>query len=133
MKSQSVRVKPKPVPAFAANNREGCNGSCISFTNSSIIATGSIKTCQWQFGDGSLPNYVYNPTHCYQTGTYAVTLKLVSDSGCMASLVQPSYIIIHPTPLSSFAFFLLYEPSVTHISVLFLIPSAIHVTSSLVV
>lgn len=102
VKSQSVRVNPKPVPAFAANNREGCNGSCISFTNSSSIATGSIKTCQWQFGDGSLPNYVYNPTHCYQTGTYAVTLKLVSDSGCMATLVQPSYIIIHPTPLAGF-------------------------------
>ncbi|MEO6303863.1 MAG: PKD domain-containing protein, partial [Bacteroidia bacterium] len=87
VKSKSANVNPKPVPAFAAPNHIGCAGLCINFTNSSTISNGSIKTTQWQFGDGSLPNYNLNPTHCYGSGTYAVTLKLVSDSGCMSTLV----------------------------------------------
>ena len=102
VKSKSVYVNPKPSPAFVAPNREGCSGLCVSFTNSSTISNGSIKTYQWQFGDGTLPEYSLNPTHCYQPGNYSVTLKLVSDSGCMGTLVKPNYIIIHASPIADF-------------------------------
>lgn len=102
VRSKSVYVNPKPVPAFAAPNKTGCTGLCVSFTNSSTISNGHISTYQWQFGDGSLPHYGTNPTHCYSTGNYAVTLKLVSDSGCISTLVEPNYVIIHPSPIADF-------------------------------
>ncbi len=102
IKSKPVYVNPKPVVAFTAPNHVGCAGLCIKFNSSSTIPTGSIKTTQWQFGDGSMPDYNLNPTHCYSPGSYAITLKVVSDSGCISTLVQPDYAIIHPTPIADF-------------------------------
>lgn len=100
--TKSVYVNPKPQPFFSAQNKMGCPSLCVPFTNSSTIATGNIVTTQWQFGDGSLPDYSKNPTHCYNTGNYNVTLKLVSDSGCISTLVKPSFVIVHPTPVAGF-------------------------------
>lgn len=100
--TKSVYVNPKPQPAFSGQNKIGCPSLCVNFTNSSTIATGSITTSQWQFGDGSLPDYSKNPTHCYNSGNYEVTLRLVSDSGCFAKLSQPNYVIVHPTPIAGF-------------------------------
>jgi gliding motility-associated-like protein len=102
VKSISLHINPTPSPAFAAPNREGCAGLCVTFSNSSTISNGTIKTTQWQFGDGTLPDYSLNPTHCYRPGSYAVTLKLVSDSGCITTLVKPDYVIIHPSPIAGF-------------------------------
>ncbi len=100
--TKSVYVNPKPKPLFAGQNKIGCPSLCVPFTNSSTIATGNIVTTQWQFGDGSLPDYSKNPTHCYNTGNYNVTLKLVSDSGCISTLVQQSFVVVHPLPIASF-------------------------------
>ncbi|MBL7921818.1 MAG: PKD domain-containing protein [Bacteroidia bacterium] len=100
--SKSAYVNPKPMPAFTAPNHEGCPGMCVHFTNNSAISNGSIKTTQWQFGDGTLPDYNLNPTHCYAPGNYDITLKLVSDSGCINTLKQPNYVIIHPAPIADF-------------------------------
>ncbi|MDO8998597.1 MAG: PKD domain-containing protein [Bacteroidota bacterium] len=102
VQSKSAYVNPKPNPAFVAPNKEGCTGLCVSFTNSSTISNGSISTYQWQFGDGSLPDYSTNPTHCYKSGNYAVTLKVVSDSGCIGTLIMPDYVIVHPKPFADF-------------------------------
>jgi gliding motility-associated-like protein len=102
VKSKSVYVNPKPVPLFAGKNRIGCPELCVSFTNSSTIATGNIVTTQWLFGDGSMPDYSQNPKHCYGTGNYNVTLKLVSDSGCISTMNQPSFVQVYPVPVAGF-------------------------------
>lgn len=102
VKSKSVYVNPKPITAFSAKNKTGCPSLCTTFTNSSTIATGAIVTTQWLFGDGSLPVYSQNPTHCYGTGNYNVTLKVVSDSGCISSLVQPNFVTVYPVPVAGF-------------------------------
>lgn len=102
VQSKSVYVNPKPNPDFVAPNRQGCKGLCVSFTNSSTISNGSIKTYQWQFGDGTVPDYNINPTHCYGPGNYSITLKLVSDSGCMGTLVKSNYVIVHASPIADF-------------------------------
>ncbi len=100
--SKSVYVNPKPQAVFTAQNKIGCPTLCVKFTNNSSIATGSIVTTQWQFGDGSLPDYTKNPTHCYGTGNYNITLKLVSDSGCITTLNQPNYVVVYPKPIAAF-------------------------------
>lgn len=102
VKSKAIYVNPKPQAVFTAQNKIGCPSLCVNFNNNSTIATGNIVTNQWQFGDGSLPNYTKNPTHCYNTGNYNVTLKLVSDSGCITTLTQPNFVIVHPLPIASF-------------------------------
>lgn len=102
VKSKSVYVNPRPTPNFSAKNPKGCPELCVTFTNSSSIATGAIITTQWMFGDGSLPGYSTNPKHCYNSGNYDVTLKVVSDSGCISKLTQPNFVQVYPTPIAAF-------------------------------
>jgi gliding motility-associated-like protein len=102
VKSKSVYVNPRPSPLFSAKNNKGCPTLCTSFTNSSNIATGAIVTAQWNFGDGSLPAYGNNPTHCYNSGNYDITLKVVSDSGCIATLKMPNLVTVYPQPVAGF-------------------------------
>ncbi len=100
--SKSVYVNPKPMVNFAAQNKIGCPSLCTVFSNSCSIAKGNIVTYQWNFGDGSLPDYSKNPTHCYSTGNYGVNLKVVSDSGCMNSIGYPNLVTVYPQPVAGF-------------------------------
>ncbi|MGZ4088369.1 MAG: PKD domain-containing protein, partial [Bacteroidia bacterium] len=100
--SKSVYVNPKPVPQFVASHNTGCPSLCTAFTNQSTIPTGSIVTTQWIFGDNSYPVYEKNPTHCYNTGNYNVTLKLVSDSGCISTRVMQNFVTVYPKPVAGF-------------------------------
>ncbi|MCW3076184.1 MAG: hypothetical protein JWO32_793 [Bacteroidetes bacterium] len=102
VKSKSVYVNPRPIALFSARNPRGCPELCVAFTNSSSISTGSITTTQWIFGDGSYPSYAQNPTHCYGSGNYNVTLKVVSDSGCIGTLNQPDFVTVYPNPVAGF-------------------------------
>jgi gliding motility-associated-like protein len=97
-----VFVNAVPVTNFSAPKMQGCPSFCTKFTNLSTISNGNIVTSQWQFGDGSLPIYQLNPTHCYTTGKYDVTLIAVSDSGCINKMVKPNFITVYPTPIASF-------------------------------
>lgn len=85
----SITVNPLPVPAFTAD--EVCQGVVTTFTENSTIASGSIDTWQWQFGDGTSSN-AQNVTHTYAVaGTYVAALTATSDQGCsqeFSTLVQ---------------------------------------------
>jgi gliding motility-associated-like protein len=61
-----------------------CNGSLISFTNTSTAGFGFI----YDFGDG-VTSTEENPSHTYDTpGTYTVTLDLIYDQDCISSFSQ---------------------------------------------
>ena len=102
IKSKSVYVNPKPIAKFSAPNKVGCPSFCTPFTNLSIITTGNIVTNQWLFGDNSLPDYSKDAMHCYNTGNYNVTLKVVSDSGCISSRTEPNFVTVYPKPIAGF-------------------------------
>lgn len=100
--SKSVYVNAKPIAKFSANNVTGCPSLCVTFTNSSTISNGHIVTNQWIFGDNSAPDYASNPVHCYETGNYNVTLKVVSDSGCISQYTSPNLVTVYPHPIANF-------------------------------
>ncbi len=99
---KSAYVNPTPSALFSGQNTMGCPSLCVNFTNNSTIGGGSIVTYQWIFGDNTPPNYDQNPTHCYSSGNYGVTLKAVSDSGCVASSMIPNFVHVYPTPIAGF-------------------------------
>ena len=102
-KSKSMYVNAKPQAAFSVPERSGCPTFCTTFTNNSSISNGAIVNIFWNFGDGSPTlSHTWNPTHCYNTGNYDVSLMLVSDSGCRTTLTKSSYIIVHPKPVAGF-------------------------------
>jgi len=103
VKSKSMYVNPKPQPLFETPNRAGCPSFCVTFTNNSTIATGKIVNAFWQFGDGSATEVnMKNPSHCYGTGNYDVSLTLVSDSGCRSTTNKPAYVTVYPEPVAGF-------------------------------
>lgn len=104
--SHIVNVNAVPVVDFEADTLNGCDPVCANFTNLVTIASGNIATYSWDFGDGgSSPNA--DPSHCYNSNSgslvnYDVTLTVVSDSGCTATLTKQNYIATYPYPIADF-------------------------------
>jgi gliding motility-associated-like protein len=79
--TRNVYINPAPQPDFALHF--DCPTD-ISLTNNSSIASGTIVSWNWDFGDASTSN-AQNPSYTYaDTGVYIVALTLTSDSGCTA-------------------------------------------------
>lgn len=80
-KCLTVIVKPKPLANFIFSPNNVCEGSTISFTNTTTYIGGVAYT--WDFGDplSGVNNFstAINPTHTYSTyGSYTVTLIAAS-------------------------------------------------------
>ena len=100
--SKAIVVNPNPEVNFIAPIKQGCENLCVNFINQSSISSGNIKTYEWDFGDGSLPNNNLNPTHCFGKGKYDIMLKLISDSGCIRSLAKSEFISVYSNPIANF-------------------------------
>lgn len=83
------------------------NDRNVVFTNTSSDADGDSLSYSWDFGDGSAPVTVENPTHQYAAdGTYTVVLT-VSDGNASASYsyqVTVSPTVINHVPQADFSF-----------------------------
>ena len=99
---KNVNINAVPTISFSAQNNSGCPILCVNFTNSCTISSGSINQYQWDFGDGSAISTNPFPSHCYQTGIYSVSLKAISDSGCIASTLLPEIVTVYPKPIAGF-------------------------------
>jgi gliding motility-associated-like protein len=70
--------------ALSFTSMVDCDGATVTFTNTSTVSFGYV----YDFGDGSTSTDA-NPVHVYDTpGTYTVTLDLVYDQNCIASVTQ---------------------------------------------
>jgi gliding motility-associated-like protein len=77
---------------YVANDTTACIGQIITFNNSSVSATASPLTFQWDFGDGNTST-ARNPTHSYNAaGSYAVRLIARDNSGCSDTLFYNNYV-----------------------------------------
>lgn len=85
--TDSVVIPDFPVANFGFTNQ--CNGTPISFADSSTVASGSITNWQWDFGDGLAGSTTQNPSSNYSSpGTYNVSLIVTSDVNCTDTIVQ---------------------------------------------
>jgi gliding motility-associated-like protein len=81
-----------------------CEKTGVQFFDKSIAdpTTSGIKSWKWNFGDSG-KDTIKNPTHIYNNyGTYNITLKVTSDSGCTNTLTPPIRIRVNPNPVASF-------------------------------
>ncbi len=99
-----VTVNPQPSIAFGVDSANGCYPLCVNFTNNTIIASGTVKTWQWSFGDGGTSTS-QNPHYCYtKPGVYTVTLIAISDSGCKQQLFINNMITVYDHPHANFTY-----------------------------
>ncbi|MFY0672096.1 MAG: PKD domain-containing protein [Bacteroidia bacterium] len=81
--SQTVVINSIPKANFSFNNV--CATDSASFINTSSIATGTINSYEWKFGDGNRSTAL-SPKHAYNSeNTYSVTLTAVGSGGCIDS------------------------------------------------
>lgn len=87
-----VNCPPLAVASF--NTSGACNGTTITFTNTT---TPSANTYLWDFGDASPTSTLTSPTHTYPAlGNYTATLIINAGTPCADTMIQAvnvSYII----------------------------------------
>lgn len=103
--SHIVALSDPPVAQFTVSSPV-CPNTDITFTDQSAASPGgTLSQWTWDFGDGSpavVRNSSTNETHRFATaGTYNVTLKVVTSTGCQ-SLVFSMPVTINPNPVAAF-------------------------------
>ena len=94
--TKTVTVNPIPVANFSATSE--CLNTTTQFTDSSTIITGTILSFQWDFADGSGTDTLQSPSYLYTApNTYNVSLTVISDSGCIHTIVKPVVVFNNPT------------------------------------
>jgi gliding motility-associated-like protein len=97
--NDSIYVDAITKTSFAADKTLLCDNGTINFTNTSILAKGTVITNYlWDFGDGTTQPGL-NPTvsHYYSvTNTYNVTLTITTVNGCAAQFTLPVTVVASP-------------------------------------
>ncbi|MBN4062323.1 PKD domain-containing protein [Bacteroidales bacterium AH-315-I05] len=95
--SQIVEVHPFPIAGFSTT--DVCFGETVIYTNNTTISAGNYNS-SWDFGDGTSSSLA-GPAHLYNTpGTYAATLIVTSDSGCVDT--ASAVVNVFDSPVSDF-------------------------------
>lgn len=76
-----------------------CQGTPISFLNTSSTSDGSLLTWIWDFGDGSDPSTDENPVYLFEgEGLFEVELLVENTQGCRDSLLKNVLVFPNPEP-----------------------------------
>lgn len=83
-----------PPVVFSADTTSGCMPLTVLF----VLDTTNLIACQWNFGDGNTST-AYEPTNTFQdTGSYTVSLTVVSSDNCPGDTTISNYIRVYPLP-----------------------------------
>ncbi len=101
--SQQATVHPLPDAGFTTTPALNtvCGATTFQLTDTSVIASPDVvQSWTWNYGDGSAPAFSQNTSHLFDTGTYTIELKVLSDFGCADSTSRT--ITIYPQPIANF-------------------------------
>ena len=116
--SETITINPLPLTSFIFKVGEDtivgtydgvCQGTPLTFQNTSTVPLGTIDFDAWNFGNG-VESSEDSPERPYTVeNTYNVTLTQTTNHGCVADSTGP--IIIHPVPDGSILY--IYDASNT--------------------
>lgn len=95
-----VTVSPSPQVVFTGVNLLGCAPLTSTFTPQ---ITGNVQSVLWNFGDNTTSSQNAEVTHTFQNpGCYDVSLKVVSDQGCIRTTTYSSFVCVLSNPVARF-------------------------------
>jgi gliding motility-associated-like protein len=98
----NVTVNDVPVAALSGDTLQGCATHCVSFTDLSTVASGTITSWLWDFGNGNTAT-LQNPLNCYDlAGPYNVSLTVTTAAGCTGMITMQNYVTVFPNPSAAF-------------------------------
>ncbi len=98
----TVTVNPNPDLSFTVDSV--CLKDSSRFINTTTIASGTIQSWKWLFGDGRVSTLQF-PAHKYRNvGNFDVTLVAVTDKLCRDTLVIPGIAKVNPNPTAAFSY-----------------------------
>jgi gliding motility-associated-like protein len=90
-----------PLPSAQFTSTIPCYYDAVNFSDISSVSAGNISNWNWDFGSGNTSS-LQNPTFTFSAdGIYPVTLNVVTDSICSASIT--TNVSVLPPPTASFA------------------------------
>lgn len=97
-----VKISPPVIKNFINLPFTGCAPATVTF-GANIDSTEPIKSFLWNFGDGTTSS-LRAPTHTYNnTGSYNVSLIVISNSGCADTLLLNDAVITGTKPTAKFS------------------------------
>jgi gliding motility-associated-like protein len=104
--TKPVAISNPPLARFTVAAPK-CVGRPITFTNASTVPAGNtLSQWLWDFGDGNTVNATNgnDQVHAYTAaGSYTVTLRVVTSSGCQSQLFSLP-VVINVNPVAGFNF-----------------------------
>ncbi len=108
---RTLTVDAPPQAAFTGDTLTGCPTHDVVFKDNSTSPVGSsITNWLWDFGNGTTSVSQF-PTAVYYTNTsattnsnYMVTLTVVNNKGCTATVTKNNYVIVYPRPIAGFTY-----------------------------
>lgn len=98
----TVNITVNPNPDLSFDIDSVCLKDSSVFDNTTTIATGTIQSWKWLFGDGKIST-LQSPKHKYKNvGIYDVKLVAVTDKGCFDTLSKPAIAKVNPNPKAGF-------------------------------
>ncbi|HYG14548.1 MAG TPA: PKD domain-containing protein [Bacteroidia bacterium] len=98
--SVNVKILPSPVADFSVS--PSCLFQPNIFTDKSTANPGKLVAWNWRLGDNTTSKDS-SPVHTYSnTGTYTVTLEVISDFGCSASVTKINEAVVKALPEAKF-------------------------------
>ena len=84
--NDTLEVFPIPVPQFSFTTP--CLKQPVYFKNTTLPLKGTIKRCEWNFGDGDTSTQ-FEPLHIFKAkGVYKVLLKVWNSDSCQAEITH---------------------------------------------
>ncbi len=94
--STTVPYWAKPVSSFTY--KDSCLGDAMQFKNTSTVATGTIASTAWAFGDGNTATTTDASNIYASSGTYNVTITSTSNEGCVGASTQQVKVLTELLP-----------------------------------
>ncbi len=95
-KANHITVRQLPVAEFSTNVTTGPGPLTVLFRDESSSGSEALTSWQWDFGDGTTPSTLQNPSHVYSSpGIYTISLSATSSVGTDTETKQ-NYLTVRP-------------------------------------